>query len=136
MDFLWKWYGYLFLFAHLSCTNFPGLILGKNFPGSDQTYLSRREFSFTLEQDIYVRYQSFKDQGEMEQSIKEKNPHKIDIGPVFNVDVSFNSSFKVKNYVLRAIMSFQPAKRNAYQNLGSEKLFAPVERELVFDIVR
>ncbi len=42
-------------------------------------------------------------------------PAKIDIGPVFNVD---------------------PQKRSAYSGLGSDRVFAPVERELVFDVVR
>ena len=42
-------------------------------------------------------------------------PAKIDIGPVFNVD---------------------PQKRSAYGGLGSDRVFAPVERELVFDVVR
>ena len=40
-------------------------------------------------------------------------PAKIDIGPVFNVD---------------------PQKRAAYSSLGSDRVFAPVERELVFDV--
>ena len=42
-------------------------------------------------------------------------PAKIDIGPVFNVD---------------------PQKRSAYGGLGADRVFAPVERELVFDVVR
>ena len=41
-------------------------------------------------------------------------PAKIDIGPVFNVD---------------------PQKRAAYSSLGSDRVFAPTERELVFDVV-
>lgn len=30
----------------------------------------------------------------------------------------------------------QPAQRQAYQSAGSERAFSPVERELVFDVVR
>lgn len=56
-------------------------------PGCDQSYVGRREFSFTLENDIYVRFQSFDSVAEMENSIKEKCPFKIDIGPVYSVDV-------------------------------------------------
>ncbi|CAI7838842.1 unnamed protein product [Closterium sp. NIES-53] len=85
----------------------------RKLPGTDASYLQRREFSFTLEHDIYVRYQSFRDAADMEAAIRDKNPHKIDIGAVYNVD---------------------PARRAAYQGIGSESAFAPVERELVFDI--
>lgn len=56
-------------------------------PACDHSYIGRREFSFTLEHDIYVRFQSFNNANEMEKAIKEKCPFKIDIGPVYNVDV-------------------------------------------------
>ncbi|CAA0810568.1 Unknown protein [Striga hermonthica] len=81
-------------------------------PGCDQSYFGRREFSFTLENDIYLRFQSFNDINELEKSIKEKCPVKIDIGPVYSVD---------------------PAKRHAYAQSGNN-VFTPVERELIFDI--
>ncbi|KAL3614633.1 hypothetical protein CASFOL_041528 [Castilleja foliolosa] len=81
-------------------------------PGCDQSYFGRREFSFTLENDIYLRFQSFNDVSELEKAIKEKCPVKIDIGPVYSVD---------------------PAKRHAYAQSG-DNIFTPVERELIFDI--
>ena len=78
-----------------------------------------------------MRYQSFKDTSELRAALMKKCgpplsripetdsqcrcPAKIDIGPVFNVD---------------------PQKRSAYSSLGSDRVFAPVERELVFDVVR
>ena len=34
-----------------------------------------------------MRYQSFKDQKEMEQEIRKRTPHKIDIGAVFSAKV-------------------------------------------------
>ncbi|XP_072997263.1 uncharacterized protein [Typha latifolia] len=81
-------------------------------PACDQSYFGRREFSFTLENEIYLRYQSFSNAHEMENSIKEKCPFKIDIGALYSVD---------------------PSKRHAYAQ-GGNNVFAPVERELVFDI--
>ncbi|GFZ16421.1 DNA primase POLA3 [Actinidia rufa] len=109
-NFLKIYYGKLFphedIFKWMSYGND-----GKH-PGCDQSYFGRREFSFTLENDIYLRYQSFNSLSELEKSINEKCPVKIDIGPVYNVD---------------------PAKRNAYAKAGDNG-FTPVERELIFDL--
>lgn len=61
-------------------------------PGCDASIMGRREFSFTLEHDIYMRYLSFHDVSEMEATIKSKCPHKIDIGALYNVEVRFFDS--------------------------------------------
>ncbi|KAF3786620.1 DNA primase small subunit [Nymphaea thermarum] len=81
-------------------------------PACDTSFIGRREFSFTLENNIFLRFQSFSSRSELEKSVKEKCPFKIDIGPVYSVD---------------------PAKRNAYARSG-DNAFVPVEKELVFDI--
>ncbi|KAA6424440.1 MAG: DNA primase small subunit-like [Trebouxia sp. A1-2] len=90
-------------------------------PQADLAYFHKREFCFTLDGDIFVRYQSFKaglsasthDGEELRAAINNKLPAKIDIGPVYNVD---------------------PKHRNAYAGLEGNRKFMPVERELVFDI--
>lgn len=78
-------------------------------PGVERDYFSRREFSFTIEDDIYIRYQSFRDRQEMMDAIKKRQPHKIDIGAIFTL----------------------PPKE--HNTIASEN-FKTVERELVFDI--
>ena len=74
----------------------------------DKDYFSRREWSFTIE-EIYLRYQSFKDKEEMMNAIQKRQPHKIDIGAVFTAPPKDHNTIK-------------------------PELFKPVERELVFDI--
>ena len=51
---------------------------------SDGNDFVNREFSFTLENDIYVRYQSFDNQDSFEEGIKKARPIKIDIGAIFS----------------------------------------------------
>jgi predicted DNA primase small subunit len=72
---------------------------------------SRREFSFTIEptpgDEIYCRYESFSTAQELKQAVLKRRPHKIDLGAIF---------------------SHPPKDHNAVTN------FAPVQRELVFDI--
>lgn len=63
------------------------LFLDGKHPGCDSSYFGRREFSFTLD-DVYMRFQSFNTVANLENAIKEKCPFKIDIGPVYSVDVS------------------------------------------------
>lgn len=68
-----------------------------------------REFSFTLQNDVYVRYQSFLNKQEFEKELMKMNPCKIDIGAIYN---------------------HPPKDRNRYHS-GT---FKAQTKELVFDI--
>ncbi|XP_065920696.1 DNA primase small subunit-like [Dysidea avara] len=72
-------------------------------------YFTHREFSFTIEGDIYIRYQSFQDRKEFEEALKTQNPHKIDIGAIYNIKVANRKKVPAAN-------------------------FKPLEKELVFDL--
>ncbi|XP_015572761.1 DNA primase small subunit [Ricinus communis] len=109
-NYLKLYYGKLFPHAEI----FKWMCYGNDgkHPACDKSYFGRREFSFTLDNDIYLRFQSFNNESQLKTSIKDKCPFKIDIGPVYTVD---------------------PAKRHAYSQSG-DNVFTPVERELIFDI--
>ncbi|XP_051913103.1 DNA primase small subunit [Hippocampus zosterae] len=80
-----------------------------SYGGVQKNYFQNREFSFTLKDDIYVRYQSFTTQNELEKEIQKTNPYKIDIGAVY---------------------SHRPNQHNTVKS-GT---FQALEKELVFDI--
>uniref|UniRef100_A0A7N8YL88 DNA primase n=1 Tax=Mastacembelus armatus TaxID=205130 RepID=A0A7N8YL88_9TELE len=80
-----------------------------NYGGVQKNYFQNREFSFTLKDDIYVRYQSFTTQTELEKEMHKMNPYKIDIGAVY---------------------SHRPNQHNTVKS-GT---FQALEKELVFDI--
>ncbi|KAI6707086.1 hypothetical protein NL676_010048 [Syzygium grande] len=109
-NYLKAYYGKIFPYSDI----FKWMSYGHDgkHPGCDPTYFGRREFSFTLDNDIYLRFLSYTSAYELESSIKEKCPFKIDIGPVYSVN---------------------PAKRHAYAQTG-DNVFTPVERELIFDV--
>lgn len=52
--------------------------------GSSPQPLSNRELSFTLADDIYLRYLSINNQKEFQTLLQKKCPHKLDIGAVYN----------------------------------------------------
>ena len=75
-----------------------------------QAHAPHREFSFTIADDVYIRYQCFGDAKGMREAIQKRQPHKIDIGAVFS----------------------SLPKDHAGGNKGGAS--ATTERELVFDI--
>ncbi|XP_056588232.1 DNA primase small subunit [Triplophysa dalaica] len=88
---------------------FPQYYRWLSYGGVFKNYFQNREFSFTLKDDIYVRYQSFSTQNELEKEMLKMVPYKIDIGAVY---------------------SHRPSQHNAVKS-GT---FQALEKELVFDI--
>lgn len=108
-DLLRVYYGRLFpysaMFNWFSYGNDPN----NAQVGTDREFFYRREFSFTIEDDIYIRYQCFRDEDELRAAIQKRQPHKIDIGAVFTAPPKDHTTLK-------------------------PEVFKTVERELVFDI--
>lgn len=73
----------------------------------------RREFSFTLENDIYVRFQSYRSDEEFKKEVMRGLPIKIDIGAIYNT---------------------QPKYHNSVTTSLDNKGFVPVQKEMIFDI--
>ncbi|DAZ97674.1 TPA: hypothetical protein N0F65_009675 [Lagenidium giganteum] len=82
-----------------------------NWLGYDggEELLFRREFSFTLENDVYIRYKAFHNAEEMRASMTKTMPFKIDIGAIFSVSPADKGKVNAQDFV-------------------------PDARELVFDI--
>jgi DNA primase small subunit len=53
--------------------------------GVESDYFHKREFSFTLENDVYCRYLCFKTAEQFKATLVDRLPFKIDIGAVFNI---------------------------------------------------
>lgn len=51
----------------------------------DVSYFSRREISFTLPNDVYLRFRSFTSAEELHATLKDRLPIKMDIGAVYNL---------------------------------------------------
>jgi DNA primase small subunit len=78
-------------------------------PGNKPDFFQRREFTFTLAGDIFVRYKCFRDADEFKKAVLADMPERIEIGPVYTATPD-------KNKVLK------------------KDVFKPVERELIFDL--
>ncbi|KAH8020139.1 hypothetical protein HPB51_024944 [Rhipicephalus microplus] len=81
--------------------DFLPLYYGKLFPinafykwitYSDKSRGGNREISFTLRDDVYIRFQSFSNEQDFQRALKDKRPHKIDIGAVYNYSMILASS--------------------------------------------
>jgi hypothetical protein len=56
--------------------------------GVESDYFHKREFSFTLENDVYCRYLCFKTAEQFKATLVDRLPFKIDIGAVFNISLT------------------------------------------------
>jgi DNA primase small subunit len=101
------------MYSWLSYSNDADKPQGSTSAGNDKSFFGRREWSFTIQptptDEIYIRYQSFRDCKEFTDAIKKRQPNKIDIGAVFSHPPKDHNSIKAD-------------------------VFHTEERELVFDI--
>ena len=80
-----------------------------NYSSCPTKAFTNREFAFTLQKDIYLRYLSFATHSAFKAQVIAMNPKRFEIGPVYSAN---------------------PRDRKSLQ----KKAFRPLEKELVFDI--
>lgn len=54
---------------------------------------THREFAFTLQGDVYLRYNSFTTADELKKSVCQLNPTRFEIGPIYTARVRSTSIF-------------------------------------------
>jgi DNA primase small subunit len=124
-DHLRVYYGRLFPYQEI----FEWLSYGETSSSySSSGLFSRREFSFTLEGEIYSRYHSFQNVEDMKKKIMEKQPHKIDIGAVYNIPPS------IRKNALKVLKEKEKEKEKEKFDPKKEEEFKPEEKEFVIDI--
>ena len=64
---------------------------------SEQFY--NREFSFTLENDVYCRYLCFKTAEQFRETLVSRVPYKIDMGAVYNIPPDRHNASDKKAFV-------------------------------------
>ena len=104
---------------------FRSLFLWLNQSHTPTKLFTHREFAFTLQGDVYLRYNSFNSVDDLKKQVCSLIPTRFEIGPVYSARVSLLSL----HFCTRS-PSTQPRDKKSVR-AGA---FAPLQRELVFDI--
>lgn len=78
----------LFILVKFSTFKYLSFVLAATCP-----QFAQREFTFTLENDVYRRYLSFSNHIEFEKELIKMCPEKIDIGAVYSAKVRFQLKY-------------------------------------------
>ncbi|KAG1869972.1 prim-pol domain-containing protein [Suillus subluteus] len=92
---------------------FKSIFTWLNQEHTPKDLFTNREFAFTLQGDVYLRYNCFSNAEELKKQVCALNPTRFEIGPMY---------------------SSRPSERKLARSVKSGKLFTPLKRELVFDI--
>ena len=92
---------------------------------------THREFAFTLQGDVYLRYNSFANADELKKQVCTYNPTRFEIGPVYSARVRIHLRLHLR-YVLSTPPLFYSQPRD--KKTVRPTAFSPPLRELVFDI--
>lgn len=70
---------------------FKSLFTWLNHEHAPTKLFTNREFAFTLQGDVYLRYNSFSNAEELKKQVCALNPTRFEIGPVYSARVSSTS---------------------------------------------
>ena len=68
---------------------FKSIFTWLNHEHAPTKLFTHREFAFTLQGDVYLRYNSFANAEELKKQVCTLNPTRFEIGPVYSARVSF-----------------------------------------------
>ena len=105
---------------------FQSLFNWLNREHNPSRFFTQREFTLTLENDVYLQYNPFKDPDDLNKQIKKLNLSRFEIGAVYNARVS--AQWRTQLPFLMALS--QPKDKKSLRPGHLQ----PLKRELVFDI--
>ncbi|VDK30585.1 unnamed protein product [Dibothriocephalus latus] len=99
--------------------------------------LSRREFSFSLAGDVYIRYQSFNDAISLRKELVKACPHKIDIGAVYSASPALQrslsaSSFKVLPFFFAMVYNKYNKLTNSFELIDRRSAMSETNGKVSF----
>lgn len=105
---------------------FKSIFTWLNHEHTPTKLFTHREFAFTLQGDVYMRYQSFNTADDLKKQVLAFNPTRFEIGPVYSARV------RVHFCHVQIQLTTVPQPRDKKSVRPSA--FTPQKRELVFDI--
>jgi DNA primase small subunit len=67
---------------------FKSIFTWLNHQNTPTRLFTHREFALTLQDDVYLRYQSFNSDEDLKKQVCQMNPTRFEIGPVYSARVS------------------------------------------------
>ena len=71
---------------------FKSIFTWLNHEHAPTKLFTHREFAFTLQGDVYLRYNSFANAEELKKQVCTLNPTRFEIGPVYSARVSLSTN--------------------------------------------
>jgi len=81
-----------------------------------------REFAFTLQGDVYLRYNSFTNADELKKQVCTLNPTRFEIGPVYSARVRRLDPLPPVGFLIIIPMRFAPRVAKRQENCSADRI--------------